>query len=181
MVSALWLLWRLSLVQSVFWKQTGLFWHYTRLGGCHWRRWRGLCLSAYLVLEQNVWLGSYLHSFGHFSYLLWWCCKGCFAVKLSNIKHLTDQSAVRRAFVSLPSRLVMCRSPRPRSKPDSLYRALVCPSGVRPSPTFSHRVSFAPSFGVRGHRSGQLQREEPERKWNKQKESKPNKAATRLW
>lgn len=30
-----WLLWQLSLEQSVFWKQTGLFWHYSQLGGCH--------------------------------------------------------------------------------------------------------------------------------------------------
>lgn len=39
--------------------------------------------------------------------------------------------------------------------------------------TFSQLVIFATSFGVQGHPSGQLQSEEPERKWNKQKESKP--------
>lgn len=33
------------------------------------------------------------------------------------------------------------------------------------------------SFGVWAHHSGQLQKKEPEGKWNKQRESKPNKAS----
>lgn len=48
------------------------------------------------------------------------------------------------------------------------------------SPLLSTNRLFS-SFDVLVHPFGQLQSEEPDRKWNKQKESKPNKAATRLW
>lgn len=79
-----------------------------------------------------------------------------------------------------PSHLVICQLPCPHSRLDWLHRAFVC-FCLSPCLSFSQWVSLVPSFGVRGHPSGQLQREEPERKWHKQKESKPNNAAMRLW
>lgn len=47
---------------------------------------------------------------------------------------------MKKAFVSLPSHLVTCQLRRPHSQPNSLHRALVSLSGVRPSPTLPPRV-----------------------------------------